>query len=110
MAGIIQSMIEENNNKTEENVWFLTDATRGLGIRIARAALDAGHQVVATGRNTGAMTEALGAYPELLALPLDVTCEVKAQEAVAAALGRSPRGRRTLLYRTYRIARKYLPF
>ena len=33
------------------NVWFITGAGRGLGLDIAKAAMAAGHQVVATGRN-----------------------------------------------------------
>jgi NAD(P)-dependent dehydrogenase (short-subunit alcohol dehydrogenase family) len=32
-------------------VWFITGANRGLGAAIARAALDAGHRVVAAVRN-----------------------------------------------------------
>lgn len=36
-----------NNNK----VWFITGAGRGMGLDIARAALAAGYNVVATGRN-----------------------------------------------------------
>jgi len=31
-------------------VWFITGAGRGMGSDIARAALDAGYKVVATGR------------------------------------------------------------
>ncbi len=34
------------------NVWLITGAGRGLGLDIAKAALVAGHKVVATGRNT----------------------------------------------------------
>ena len=36
----------------EKKVWLVTGAGRGLGVDIARAALAAGHAVVATGRNT----------------------------------------------------------
>ena len=39
---------------TDKKVWLITGAGRGMGINIARAALDAGHAVVATGRNTEA--------------------------------------------------------
>jgi len=42
------------------NVWFITGAGRGMGVDIAKAALAAGHKVVATGRNTDKVTEALG--------------------------------------------------
>jgi NAD(P)-dependent dehydrogenase (short-subunit alcohol dehydrogenase family) len=34
---------------SEKNVWLITGAGRGLGVDIARAALTAGHAVVATG-------------------------------------------------------------
>jgi NAD(P)-dependent dehydrogenase (short-subunit alcohol dehydrogenase family) len=33
---------------TEKQVWLVTGAGRGLGVDIVRAALDAGHAVVAT--------------------------------------------------------------
>ena len=34
---------------SEKNVWLITGAGRGLGVDIARAALTAGHAVVAAG-------------------------------------------------------------
>jgi NAD(P)-dependent dehydrogenase (short-subunit alcohol dehydrogenase family) len=37
---------------TDKKVWFITSAGRGMGVDIAKAALAAGHAVVATGRNT----------------------------------------------------------
>ena len=36
---------------SDKKVWFVTGAGRGMGVDIARAALAAGHAVVATGRN-----------------------------------------------------------
>ena len=47
---------------TDRNVWLVTGAGRGLGVDIARAALDAGHRVVATARRTEAITAALGQH------------------------------------------------
>ena len=41
-------------------VWLITGAGRGLGVDIAKAALDGGHKVVATGRNTDKVAKALG--------------------------------------------------
>jgi NAD(P)-dependent dehydrogenase (short-subunit alcohol dehydrogenase family) len=35
----------------DKKVWLITGAGRGLGLDIAKAALDAGHAVVATGRD-----------------------------------------------------------
>src|SRR6185436_20321301 len=45
---------------TDKNVWFVTGAGRGMGVDIVKAALAEGHAVVATGRNTHAVTRALG--------------------------------------------------
>ena len=39
-------------NMTNKQVWLITGAGRGMGLYIAKAALAAGHNVVATGRNT----------------------------------------------------------
>jgi NAD(P)-dependent dehydrogenase (short-subunit alcohol dehydrogenase family) len=36
---------------SDKKVWLVTGAGRGLGVDIAKAALAAGHAVVATGRN-----------------------------------------------------------
>ena len=38
---------------TDKKVWFITGAGRGMGVDFAKAALAAGHAVVATGRDTG---------------------------------------------------------
>jgi NAD(P)-dependent dehydrogenase (short-subunit alcohol dehydrogenase family) len=35
---------------TDKKVWLITGAGRGMGVDIAKAALAAGHAVVATGR------------------------------------------------------------
>lgn len=64
------------------SVWFITGAGRGMGLDIAKAALAAGHQVVATGRNTDKVASAIGQSDNLLVVKLDVT---KAEDAEAAA-------------------------
>lgn len=66
--------------------WFITGASRGFGLRIAKLALEQGDNVVATARRAEAVIEALGNRERLLALPLDVTDEVQAQAAAAAAV------------------------
>ena len=73
---------------TDNKVWFITGAGRGMGIDIARAALTAGHAVVATGRNTDTLTAALGQDDNLLAVPLDVTDPAAAEAAVKATVDR----------------------
>jgi NAD(P)-dependent dehydrogenase (short-subunit alcohol dehydrogenase family) len=69
--------------------WFITGASRGLGVEIAKAALRAQDRVVATGRNRQAVVERLGQdSDQLLSLELDVTHEKAALAAVEAAKSR----------------------
>jgi NAD(P)-dependent dehydrogenase (short-subunit alcohol dehydrogenase family) len=70
------------------NVWFITGAGRGMGTDIAKAALAAGHAVVATGRSPEKVAAAVGATDNLLALELDVTAPVDAEAAVKTAVER----------------------
>ena len=71
-----------------EERWLVTGAGRGLGVDIAKAALAAGHAVVATARSTESVTEALGEHDDLLAVALDVTDPAAAEAAVQAAVER----------------------
>jgi NAD(P)-dependent dehydrogenase (short-subunit alcohol dehydrogenase family) len=73
---------------SEKKVWFITGAGRGLGVDIAKAALAAGHAVVATARNAESVTKALGEHDDLLAVELDVTDTTAAQSAIAATVER----------------------
>ena len=73
---------------SSKKTWFITGAGRGLGSDFAKAALAAGHAVVATGRNSDAVSEALGTSNDLLAVKLDVTSRADADAAVQAAVDR----------------------
>ena len=67
-------------------VWFITGASKGFGMELAKAALDAGNTVVATAINPKTIDSAFGKHDRLLTLKLDVTSEQQAKEAVDAAL------------------------
>jgi NAD(P)-dependent dehydrogenase (short-subunit alcohol dehydrogenase family) len=69
-------------------VWFITGAGRGMGVNIARAALDAGNTVVAAGRNTDTVAKAIGESDDLLVVKLDVTSPAGAKAATQAAVER----------------------
>ncbi|SEM25222.1 NADP-dependent 3-hydroxy acid dehydrogenase YdfG [Variovorax sp. YR750] len=73
---------------TDRKIWLITGAGRGLGTDIARAALAAGHAVVATGRDPAKVAEAIGDHANLLSIKLDVTRPEDAQAAVEAAVAR----------------------
>jgi NAD(P)-dependent dehydrogenase (short-subunit alcohol dehydrogenase family) len=73
---------------TDKKVWLVTGAGRGMGVEIAKAALAAGHNVVATGRNPDAVAKAVGEADDLLVVKLDVTSTQDAEAAVKAAVDR----------------------
>jgi NAD(P)-dependent dehydrogenase (short-subunit alcohol dehydrogenase family) len=76
------------SSMSTKKVWFITGAGRGMGVDFARAALEAGHAVVATGRDPGRVSKALGAANDVLAVTLDVTKRADADAAVRAAVDR----------------------
>jgi len=69
-------------------VWFITGAGRGMGVDFAKAALEAGHAVVATGRNPDTVRKVLGDADNLLIVKLDITNPQDADAAVKASLDR----------------------
>ena len=71
-----------------KNFWFVTGASRGMGVDIVQAALAAGHAVVATGRDAERVQAAVGEHENLLAVALDVTKPATIDDAVHAAVER----------------------
>ena len=69
-------------------VWLITGAGRGLGVDIAKAAMAAGHKVVATGRDTAKVAKALGESADLLVVKLDITKPSDAESAAEATVRR----------------------
>ena len=73
---------------SKKKTWFITGAGRGMGLDFAKAALEAGHAIVATGRDPDAVANAIGKSNDLLTAKLDVTSRADAEAAVRAALDR----------------------
>ena len=69
-------------------VWFITCAGRGMGVDFVKAALAAGHAVVASGRNRDSISNVLGTSDDLLVVTLDVTRPDDAAAAARFALDR----------------------
>ena len=76
------------NEGTHRRVWMITGAARGIGAKIADAALAAGDALVPTARDAGAVATRFGEGPSVLPLRLDVTDEAQAAAAVEAAVAR----------------------
>jgi NAD(P)-dependent dehydrogenase (short-subunit alcohol dehydrogenase family) len=69
-------------------VWIITGAGRGMGVDIARAALDAGYRVVATARDAALAATAVGDHENLFTVDLDITDPASVADAVEAAVER----------------------
>lgn len=68
-------------------VWLVTGSGSGLGREIAEAALDAGHTVVATARNTEQLHDLVERHGKsVLPIELDVTDEDRSRSAVEQAV------------------------
>lgn len=73
-------------NKTNKKTWFITGATRGFGYQISKAALQAGENVVATGRNLEQLKEVFDVSNNLLLIQLDVCDETQIKTAIEKAI------------------------
>src|ERR1700722_10416030 len=70
------------------NVWFITGAGRGMGLDITKAALTVDHKVVATGRDTDKVAQAVGESANLFVVKLDITNPANAESAVKSVIDR----------------------
>ena len=73
---------------TNKKIWFITGASRGMGVDFVKAALATGHAVVGTGRDPDTVTKAVGESNDLRVVKLDVTSRADAEAAVRAAVDR----------------------
>ena len=73
----------------KQKVWFITGASKGLGLDIAKAALASGDKVVATVRSKPERLAAiLQPAADVLVVTLDVTSEARVKEGVKEAIAR----------------------
>lgn len=72
---------------TNQKVWFITGAARGIGLEILKAVLEAGDNVVATVRSSAeSLADKLGNPENLQVVLLDITDEQQAIEAANQAV------------------------
>lgn len=71
---------------TNQKVWFVTGANKGIGSAIVKEALVQGYNVVATARKKEEAEQNLGSHPNLLIVKLDINNDTQVEEAVKAGL------------------------
>jgi NAD(P)-dependent dehydrogenase (short-subunit alcohol dehydrogenase family) len=73
---------------TNKKVWFVTGASKGLGLTLVRELLAAGYAVAATSRNLEALRQAVpGGDDRFLPLHMDLSSEESVRQALEATIG-----------------------
>ena len=67
-------------------VWFVTGASKGLGLSLVRLLLSLGYKVAATSRDVKELEKVVGANPDLLPLQVDITKDESVKVAVRKAV------------------------
>jgi NAD(P)-dependent dehydrogenase (short-subunit alcohol dehydrogenase family) len=72
-----------------KKVWYVTGASKGLGLVLVKLILTTGDKVAATSRNTSAFDELLKEYPDhLLPLTVDITSDQSIKQSIGDAIGK----------------------
>jgi NAD(P)-dependent dehydrogenase (short-subunit alcohol dehydrogenase family) len=79
--------VSVTNSQNKQRVWLITGTSSGFGRAIAHAALGRGDSVVATSRNTDALSDLAG-EARVHVIPLDVTDAAQREAAVARSIER----------------------
>jgi len=70
-----------------EKIWFVTGASKGLGLSLIKLLIKEGYKVAATSRKAEDITSAITASREnLLALTVDITDEISVSDAISTTI------------------------
>lgn len=70
-----------------QKVWFITGASKGMGLEITKAVLNKGDKVIATSRNTDTLLEKIEEHTgNLLPIKLDITNEKDVENAISKGI------------------------
>lgn len=68
---------------SRQKVWFITGASKGMGLEVAKTVLANGNKVIATSRSLDELIESMGEASEnLLPLKVDITYEEEVKSAI----------------------------
>ena len=71
-----------------QKVWYVTGASKGLGLNLVKLLLSNGNKVAATSRNSSAFDKLVAAYPDnLLPLAVDITRDESVKQSISQTIG-----------------------
>lgn len=71
---------------SSNKIWFVTGASKGMGLTLVRKLLEQGYKVAATSRTIADLEKAVGSHDSFLAINLDLTDEEDVQQAISATI------------------------
>jgi NAD(P)-dependent dehydrogenase (short-subunit alcohol dehydrogenase family) len=71
-----------------KKVWFVTGASKGLGLTLVKELLSHGYAVAATSRTKNSLVTAVGTHDHFLPLEMDITANEEVAEAIRATVGK----------------------
>ena len=76
------------DNRSNKKVWFITGASKGLGLELVKQLLENGDYVAATSRNRAELEKAAGTHQHFLPLEMNLTSEQSVGGAVNEAIAK----------------------
>jgi len=71
-----------------KKVWFVTGASKGLGLTLVKKLLSIGHNVAATSRNLSDLSKAVGDFENFLPLAVDLISEESVESAISETISK----------------------
>ena len=73
---------------TSQKVWFVTGASKGLGLTLVKQLLNKGYQVAATSRSIPDLSNAVGVFANFLPLAVSLTDEQSVNDAISDTINK----------------------
>lgn len=73
---------------SDQNVWFVTGASKGLGLSLVKRLLDGGYKVAATSRSLSDLEKAVGSHTNFLPLAVDILNEQSVADSISKTIAR----------------------
>jgi len=71
-----------------KKIWFVTGASKGLGLTLVKKLLSIGHNVAATSRNLSDLSKAVGEFENFLPLSVDLMNEESIESAISQTINK----------------------